>query len=148
MSKQVGYLILFNARTFSLSCQPVLVSCCFPLATVAPQRRQERADFGFKTFFTGVVLTPANTSVIENPFLTFLHVLIHMITVGEFQSDWSKCNPIKKLKGQRGGKKQEVLPEVFPRGFGLWPKLCRPLAENSHHTRDKPLVPWVLWSIT
>ena len=30
MSKQVGYLILFNARTFWLSCQPVPVNrCCF-----------------------------------------------------------------------------------------------------------------------
>ena len=33
---------------------------------------------------------------------TFLHVPAHMITVGDFQSDWRKCNPIKKLKGQRG----------------------------------------------
>ena len=33
---------------------------------------------------------------------TFLHVSAHMITVGDFQSDWRKCNPIKKLKGQRG----------------------------------------------
>ena len=33
---------------------------------------------------------------------TFLHVPAHMITVGDFQSDWRKCNPIKKRKGQRG----------------------------------------------
>ena len=33
---------------------------------------------------------------------TFLHVSAHMITVGDFQSDWRKCNPIKKRKGQRG----------------------------------------------
>ena len=33
---------------------------------------------------------------------TFLHVPAHMITVGDFQSDWRKCHPIKKLKGQRG----------------------------------------------
>ena len=33
---------------------------------------------------------------------TSLHVPAHMITVGDFQSDWCKCNPIKKLKGQRG----------------------------------------------
>ena len=35
MSKQVGYLILFNARTFWLSCQPVAVNrCCFSLFLV------------------------------------------------------------------------------------------------------------------
>ena len=33
---------------------------------------------------------------------TFLHVPADMITVGDFQSDGRKCNPIKKLKGQRG----------------------------------------------
>ena len=33
---------------------------------------------------------------------TFLHVPADMITVGDFQSDWRKCNPIKKLKGQQG----------------------------------------------
>ena len=26
---------------------------------------------------------------------TFLHVPADMITVGDFQSDWRKCNPIK-----------------------------------------------------
>ena len=35
MCKQVGYLILFNARTFLLSCQPVPVNrCCFSLFRV------------------------------------------------------------------------------------------------------------------
>ena len=34
--------------------------------------------------------------------ITFLHVPAAMITVGDFQSDWRKCNPIRKLKGQRG----------------------------------------------
>ena len=33
---------------------------------------------------------------------SFLHVPVQMITVGDFQSDLRKCNPIKKLKGQRG----------------------------------------------
>ena len=33
---------------------------------------------------------------------TILHVPANMITVGDFQSDWRKCNPIKKVKGQRG----------------------------------------------
>ena len=127
MSKQMGYLILFNARTFSLSCQPVLVSCCFPLATLAPQRRQERAEFGFKTFFTGVVLTPANTSVIENPFLTFLHVLIHMITVGDFQSDWSKSKSSKVngvVKSKRFCQRFFLVASAYGRRFvGLRPKI-------------------------
>jgi len=33
---------------------------------------------------------------------TLLHVPAHMITVGDFQSDWRKCSPIKRRKGQRG----------------------------------------------
>ena len=44
---------------------------------------------------------------------TLLHVPDHVITVGDFQSDWRKCNPIKKRKGQRGRKKHRSVPEVF-----------------------------------
>ena len=38
--------------------------------------------------------------------------------------------------------------EVFSRGFGLGPKMCRPSAdtENSRRTREKPLVPRVDWN--
>ena len=42
---------------------------------------------------------------------TFLHVPADMITVGDFQSDWRKCNPIKKVN--RDGKKHRSVPEVF-----------------------------------
>ena len=36
-----------------------------------------------------------------------------MITVGDVQSDWRKCNPIKKLKVNGDGKKHRSVPEVF-----------------------------------
>ena len=48
-------------------------------------------------FYTRTCLSKDNVGL-----RTFLHVPAHMITVGDFQSDWRKCNPIKKLKGQRG----------------------------------------------
>ena len=48
---------------------------------------------------------------------TFLHVPAHMITVGDFQSGWRKCNPIKKLKGQRGRYKAPLRARGFSRGF-------------------------------
>ena len=44
---------------------------------------------------------------------TFLHVPAHMITVGDFQSDWRKCNPIKSSKVNGDGKKHRSVPEVF-----------------------------------
>ena len=81
---------------------------------------------------------------------TFPNVPAHMITVGDFQSDWRKCNPIKKRKGQRGRQKAPLRARGFSRGFaargfGLRPKMCWPSAstENSRRTREKPLVPRV-----
>ena len=44
---------------------------------------------------------------------TFLRKPADMITVGDFQSDWRKCNPIKKLKVNGDGKKHRSVPEVF-----------------------------------
>ena len=41
---------------------------------------------------------------------TFLHVPADMITVGDFQSDWRKCNPIKKLKGYATGTVESTAP--------------------------------------
>ena len=35
---------------------------------------------------------------------TFLHVPAHMITVGDFQSDWRKCNPTKSSKVNGDGR--------------------------------------------
>ena len=49
----------------------------------------------------GFFKTPACFSKDNVSRWTFLHVPVYMITVGDFQSDWLKCNPIK-LKGQRG----------------------------------------------
>ena len=40
---------------------------------------------------------------------TFLHVPVHMITVGDFQSD----------KRINDGKKHRSVPEVFSRGFAV-----------------------------
>ena len=62
-----------------------------------------------------------------------------------FQSDWRKCNPIKKLKGQRGRLKALLRARGFSRGFGLRLKMCRPSAntENFRRMREKPLVPRV-----
>ena len=76
---------------------------------------------------------------------TFLHVPAHMITVGDFQSDWRKCNPIKSSKVNGDGKKHRSVPEVFlaasplvasaeVSAFGQHRKL------NSRRTREKPLV--------
>ena len=48
---------------------------------------------------------------------TFLHVPVHMITFGDFQFDWRKCNPIKSSKVNGDGKKHRSVPEVFSRGF-------------------------------
>ena len=42
---------------------------------------------------------------------TLLHVPAHMMTVEDFQSDWRKCNLIKKVNGD--GKKHRSVPEVF-----------------------------------
>ena len=76
---------------------------------------------------------------------TFLHVPVHMITFGDFQFDWRKCNPIKSSKVNGDGKKHRSVPEVFSRGFGLRPKMCWPSAntESSRRAREKPLVPRV-----
>ena len=86
---------------------------------------------------------------------TFLHVPVHMITVGDFQSDWRKCNPIKSSKFNGDGKRHRSVPEVFYRGFaarsfGLRPKMCRPSAtsENSRRTREKLVVPRVIAVVT
>ena len=71
---------------------------------------------------------------------TFLHVPAHMITVGDFQSDWRKCNPIKSSKVNGDGKKHRSVPEVFVAASPLVPSAN---TENSHRTREKPLVPRV-----
>ena len=39
---------------------------------------------------------------IKNPFPSFLHVAVHMITVGDVQSDYFKCNRIKKAQSSTG----------------------------------------------
>ena len=44
---------------------------------------------------------------------TFLHVPAHINTVGDFQSDWRKCNPIKSSKVNGNRKKHRSVPEVF-----------------------------------
>ena len=44
---------------------------------------------------------------------TFLHVPAHINTVGDFQSDWRKCNPIKSSKVNGNRKKHHSVPEVF-----------------------------------
>ena len=35
---------------------------------------------------------------IKNPFPSFLHVAVHMIKVGDVQSDYFKCNWINKVQ--------------------------------------------------
>lgn len=47
-------------------------------------------------FETGVDSWP-----IENPFLSFLHAPVHVITVGDVRFDWLKRNPLKMIKVQR-----------------------------------------------
>ena len=42
-----------------------------------------------------------------------LHVPADMMTVGGFQSDWRKCNPIKSSKVNGDGIKHRSVPEVF-----------------------------------
>ena len=64
---------------------------------------------------------------------TFLHVPVHMITVGDFQSDW-RIND---------GKKHRSVPEVFSRGFAVRGFGLAANTENSRRTREKPLVPRV-----
>ena len=63
------------------------------------------------------------------------HVPAHMITVGDFQSDWRKCNPIKKAQRSTGTVKSTAPCQRF---FSR----LRPSAntENSPRTREKPLV--------
>ena len=67
------------------------------------------------------------------------------ITAGDVQSDWRKCNPIKRSTGSV----KSTAPchaRDFSRGFGLRRKMmCRPSAdtENSRRTREKPLLPRV-----
>ena len=39
--------------------------------------------------------------VIENSNLSYLHVLMHVITVGDVRCDWLKCNAIRMIKVQR-----------------------------------------------
>ena len=55
-----------------------------------------------------------------------------MITVGDFQSDWRKYNPIKKLKGQRGGQKAPLRARGFSRGLGLRPTPKIPAAREKN----------------
>ena len=53
---------------------------------------------------------------------TFLHVPAHINTVGDFQTDWRKCNPIKSSKVNGNGKKHRSVPEVrVPKGGSLEP---------------------------
>ena len=44
---------------------------------------------------------------------TLLHVPTHMITIGDFQSVWRKCNLIKSAKVNGDGKKHRSMPEGF-----------------------------------
>ena len=39
--------------------------------------------------------------VIENSDLSYLHVLMHVVTVGDVRCDWLKCNAIRMIKVQR-----------------------------------------------
>ena len=71
---------------------------------------------------------------------TLLHVPAHTITVGDFQSDWRKCNPIKSTKVNGNGKKHRSVPEVF---LAASPLVASANTENSRRTREKPLVPRV-----
>ena len=41
----------------------------------------------------------------------------YMITVGDFQSDCRKCNPIKSSKVNGDGKKHRSMPEVWSNAF-------------------------------
>ena len=56
---------------------------------------------------------PADLSrKIEGPLLAG-----YMITVGDFQSDCRKCNPIKSSKVNGDGKKHRSMPEVWSNAF-------------------------------
>ena len=58
-----------------------------------------------------------------------------MITVGDFQSDWRKCNPIKKSSKVNGdGKKHRSVPEVF---LAASPLVASPLVASAFGQHGK-----------
>ena len=66
--------------------------------------------------------------------------------IGDFQSDWHKYNPIKKLKGQRGSLKAPLSARGFSCGFaacGFGPRPTRkiPTAHKKNHRILCPLSP-------
>ena len=75
--------------------------------------------------------------------LSFVHVPVHVVTVGDVCGDWFKSNPIKLIKVQRQRWMKPLRTRSLPRGFAA----CAIEAKRSISVRrtrkKKPLVPRV-----
>ena len=88
---------------------------------LSPERKESTLGAGDYRFLSSLYRQPSSDSdPREKPFSkdnvglwTFLHVPAHINTVGDFQTDWRKCNPIKSSKVNGNGKKHLSVPEVF-----------------------------------
>ena len=100
------------------------------LARVKITPREKRRHAACRLFSIGVIFTRACVSLALLSLRKNGGLLVAYITLGarDFSSAFSGfC-------------------QVFSRGFGLRPKMCRPSAntENSRRTREKPLIPSVV----